>query len=245
MVAKGSTFKKTRSSIEEINSLLKEEVIIPFDFDFNNVCRDSDLPLLDRLNNLIENYDAPNRDKLIDVIIEDLVTREAAVYLKDIKANDNIFPSLLSEYSYNLDTKKADVFRLTLSKMPVPQESTPWEQITEFRNDNDVQTSYLSLINWINKLANSDKSLSDIEDEFEELYNRYIWLYELHKMKSEYQNVDILVPGSLKAALNPFGWIKSFLSYKKLEISLMEEELNVTGSELAYIYKANEKFGKR
>jgi hypothetical protein len=157
----------------------------------------------------------------------------------------NLYPILLNEPMYEqASLRTGEVLRLVMNKMPMPDENTSWEQIIDFRTDEDVKMSYLEMINWANNISLSNKTMSMIEEEFAYLYNKYMRHYRLHKMKSELTTWEVLISAGLDslASFNPLGIVKELFKLRKSRISLMEDELKLPGREVAYIYKANKTF---
>jgi hypothetical protein len=113
----------------------------------------------------------------------DISVRLDAIELRK-QYSDEFYPAVRTNATYSPQTeKKSSVIQFLLNDIPQPDTSTPWEQIVDFRSDEDVKNKYLALINWINKVSNSSGSLSDIKDEYEYLYNDYIRHFKLHKLK--------------------------------------------------------------
>jgi hypothetical protein len=177
-------------------------------------------------------------------ITNDVATRYGHIALHQSNVQ-NVIPIFHTQRVYETSNVKQDVLYFTFNKLPVPENNTPWEQIIDFRNDSDVQSSYLALINWINRTAKTNITLDEVEDEFNVLYDDYIKHYNLHKMKSQMTTLDIIVSTGIDALTNLDSvgqYIKALFALRKSKISLMEEEMKLPGHEIAYIYKANEAF---
>ncbi len=144
-------------------------------------------------------------------------------------------------------SKKNDVYRLIIDALPIPDDSTPWEQIIEFRDDSDSQQKLLDLRNWVNEVARGDFTPIEIEQKVEYLLSQYKRHLELHKMKISKGTWETIIVSSaeLLEDLAKFKWgkiAKSLFAIKHRKIALLEGELNSPGSEVAYIIKAKEAF---
>jgi hypothetical protein len=115
----------------------------------------------------------------------------------------------------------------------------------DFKSDPDTMKKFYALINWTNEVSRKQVTISEIEDEYRFLYHDYASQYELHKLKSKQGILEVIVTAAIDAFSSGLGVgvIKTALfSLFKKEMSLMEAESKFTGREVAYIYKASEKF---
>jgi hypothetical protein len=145
--------------------------------------------------------------------------------------------------------KKSEIIQFLLNDIPEPDYNTSWEQIIEFRTDEDVKNKYLALINWVNKVGSSTSSLSDVRDEYEFLYSDYMKHFKLHKMKYNNTILEVVVNAGVGVltALQSGEFVSSFKNLFQLNIShanLLVEEGKLPGKEIAYIYHAKQKFKK-
>lgn len=109
---------------------------------------------------------------------------------------------------------------------------------------------YFALINWINKVSVSSASISDIEDEYRLLYSNYMIAFKLHKMKYSSKSLGIFVTmaDNFTSSLlrgKIFSAIHGLLDIRTVKVTLLEEERKLPGREIAYIYHADQKFGKK
>jgi len=131
-----------------------------------------------------------------------------------------------------LKLKKSSVIQFLLNDIPEPDINTPWEQIVDFRSDENVKNKYLALINWIKKVSNSSVSLSDIKEEYEYLYDDYIKPLKLHKLKYNNTILELIVTdgAGMLLALQAGEFISSFKNLLQINLSyikLMEEESKI------------------
>jgi len=193
------------------------------------------------LNNLISS----SRD--ISYLSSDIITRIDTCILRE-NFEEEFTPFLKSADTFNEQGKKEIVIKFVLSNIPEPNDSTSWEQIMEFRGDEDVRNKYLDLINWINEVALSAYSITDIKEKYEYLYSDYMKHFKLHKMKYNNTMLEVLVTAgaAFLLAFQSGGLISPFKTLLKMNLShvkLLEEENKLPGKEVAYIFEANQQFG--
>jgi|GEM_PF-1724374 len=142
---------------------------------------------------------------------------------------------------------KSDILRIALNYLPIPDETTHWEQILEFRNDPDSRHKFLDLRNWVNEVARGELSRNEIEDKLAYLISQYQRRMEVHKMKINKGVLETIVVSTigLMKDLTTFNWKTAAqmpFTFSQRRIAMLEGELNTLGSEVAYILKARENF---
>ena len=75
------------------------------------------------------------------------------------------------------------VMDVVLSRMPVPDDNTPWEAILDFRSDPDACGQYRRMKLWMNSLARGNLPLNEIEDSLDDLLYQHEQYMKLHKLK--------------------------------------------------------------
>jgi hypothetical protein len=150
--------------------------------------------------------------------------------------------------------KWGSVIEIVLENLPVPSDETAWEQILEFRADERVRGFHRDLRNWIRRAARSEASVHELAGEIESAarrYQTYMREYRIAKTMGTIQTAikagaagAVLGIGAdeVAALIGAVGGIAVSLRQRKAE--LLQEELTAPGSELAYIVKARERFGK-
>jgi hypothetical protein len=142
---------------------------------------------------------------------------------------------------------KKEIVQIALNALPVPDYSTPWEQIMEYRSDPDSKAKFLDLRHWMSEVARAELSPIEVEQKIEYLMSQYQRHMKLHRMKTRVGVLETLVVSSAELFENlikvKWGSIaKSLFSLKKRQVALMESELTSPGSELAYIVRSAEVF---
>lgn len=146
-----------------------------------------------------------------------------------------------------LNTKKEKVLNVIINKFPIPLENISWEQIIDFRDDEDSRRKLLGLRSWITKIGYTNLTLNEIEQEIEYLIMEYENRMKLHKMKYEYGNVELITMGIAEILENvvrlKFSPIaKSIFDLKKRNIDVLIGETKAPGKEMAYISKIKNEF---
>lgn len=172
----------------------------------------------------------------------DIVVRQTAIY---VNAMDEYIavPNLESYYSMKeLNTKKQQVYNLILNNIPLPNAKNSFEDILNFKEDTNAQTSALALRNWITDISYSTYNIDEIEEKFRHLLNQYEKSIKLHKLKTENSIIETIVVGGSEilenlAKLQFSNVAQKFFKHKNDNIELMELEMNTVGNELSFISK--------
>lgn len=179
------------------------------------------------------------------LLVDDINARIDALQLSERFQNE-FYPVLKSHKSFQAEGKKTEVIKFVLSNIPQPDDSVSWEQIIDFRNDEEIRLKYLELINWVNEVAISNLSLNEIKERYEFLSLTYKRAFERHKLKSTLGIIEILVAAGLSffssnipMALN---LTSNIIKVGSTTLNLLQEEGKLPGKEIAYIYKAQQKF---
>jgi hypothetical protein len=179
--------------------------------------------------------------------MEDIRMRIDAAKLGIDDPATQFVPILHSFDSYHQKQSPDLATQFILSKIPSPDSNTPWEQLLDFRSDEDVKRKYYALLNWLNETGKQDMPVSHLADKFNYLYSEYVRQYSLHKLTSEYTMIELLLLGGMELASsilqhNFLSAFKGLLTIRKQQVALLKEEKNIEGRELGYIFSANEKF---
>jgi hypothetical protein len=177
-------------------------------------------------------------------------TRLTSIYLREKEEVDNCalfsrqgHPELLKFRS----APRRDASAIVLNALPVPNATTPWEHIAEYRIDPDSHSKFLALRNWINDLSRTDLQPLEIEQKLEYLIDQYRKQMALHKIKTHKGPVETIVVSSTELLENivKLKWskvAKKLFSFRQRKIALLETELAAPGREVAYIVDARERF---
>ncbi len=152
------------------------------------------------------------------------------------------------EYARKLpNTSISDVAQIVINKLPLPDNTTPWEKIADYRDNSENQKSLLALRRWIRKTTSQNLPINEVEEELEWLINEFQNHMKLHKMKENTETLEVMVKAPLEVIENLLKLKLSkipepLFALKKRQINLMEAELNAPGREMSYIIKTNDTF---
>jgi len=154
---------------------------------------------------------------------------------------------IYTEYTRELpNSRKSTVAQVVISKLPLPNNETPWEQIIDYRSNSENQKNLLNLRRWIRKISAEILSPIEIEEELEWLMNEFQDHMKLHKLKANTETLEVMVKAPFEIIENLIFKISKipepFFALKKRQVNLMEAELNAPGREMAYIIKTRETF---
>ncbi|MBS1772174.1 MAG: hypothetical protein JST82_04895 [Bacteroidetes bacterium] len=239
-----ATDKKNKlHDIFDVVALLEKEIYTDISADLETKSkRMNNAQLVNYLNHISK------REKLLNSHQARLI----ALYLS-LKENKNyvsIYETKLINDNLPVTTTKEEVLAFILNKIPILDLNTTWEAILEYKSDEDAKRKYYALIDWVNEVANSNMTISEIEDKYNYLYHEYEAQLKLHRLKTTHTRFEVVVNTVAGIAENlvrfKFSDIsKALFSINKDQLDLMEAETKITGRELGYIYDVNKKFGTK
>jgi hypothetical protein len=174
--------------------------------------------------------------------------REIAQHLRDHHELDAVavgHENLVS--SVDAAATRGDVIRLTLTAMPIPSDTTPWEGIAEFRRDPDSRRKFLRLKTWINGVGRASKPLHELQTEFLEMMFEYEEFLKMHSLRVTKGIMEVLVTTTAEVAedvakLKLGKLAKAPFELARNKVALYEAEQKAPGREVAYIIKAQQNF---
>ncbi|MFN7741564.1 MAG: hypothetical protein ACK5RA_15140 [Cyanobacteriota bacterium] len=191
-------------------------------------------------------------------LTHDFQTRFHAEYLQKHRALD-VIPSLdksAPECDFldlrlgsNIDgNSKHDVVNVCLDFLPFPDLSASWDDLIEYRNDNEVRKNFLALRKWLRKMAEQPSNLNDLREEVEYLIlerESHLKLRELKINTGSLETVLTIGAGVLEniAKLNLSSAVKTLFTLTHRKIELLEAEQNAPGKDIAYITSIRKRFG--
>jgi hypothetical protein len=160
---------------------------------------------------------------------------------------EEAYPLYQAELRQRDNVGKDAVVRFMLTNIPEPDASVSWDQIIDFRRDEDTLTKYYALIKWINDVAKRNFTINEITEEYQYLYHEYLAQYRLHKIKQKQGIVEVILHASvdlIAGTLTGGSVCTSLFSLFRQNLKLKEAELTFSGREIAYIHKAEVTFGR-
>jgi len=171
-------------------------------------------------------------------ISSELFLRPFSAYYRNNK-NIDAHPLFYGEYP-ELTQQTASTGEVIDNQLPVPDDSTAWEQIIDYRNDPDTEIKFRRFRVWMNEIVRAKLTPKEIEDKLEYLLDEYRQHMELHFKKTNTSTLETIL---VALGDRKFGDIvKIPFSVKHRQIALLEAEAKAPGREIAFISKAQETF---
>ncbi len=171
----------------------------------------------------------------------ELLLRPLSVYYQNTKKID-AYPLFRSEFPqlYLQKAGAGDVIEITVNHLPIPDDSTPWEQIIDFRNDPDTEIKVRRFRVWMNEIVIAKLTPKEIEDKLEWMLDEYRQHMEVHRMKTNISALETIIVSLVDRKVGDI--VKGLFSVKHKQIALLEAEAKAPGREIAFISKAQETF---
>ena len=155
--------------------------------------------------------------------------------------------TVLPDFLQSSPAGKEGVIRIAIKELPVPDDSTSWEQIIEYRSDPDSQSKFLALRHWMSEVARAELTPAEVEEKLEYLIDQYQKHMKVHRIKTNASTLETIVTTGAEVLgdLASFKWGKAaeaLFSLKRRQVALLEGELTAPGNEIAYIVKSRETF---
>lgn len=158
------------------------------------------------------------------------------------KLNEKIFPTLTLDCykALEIEEPKSFIYRILIDNMPVPDDSIPLVDIIQYRNDNSNQLRFQRLQSWVNKFSKEGLNEIEIQQEIEYLIAEYRNEMKLAGMKMKVVRLEFcckIIPFFLEKLIKlKFSELTDpFFKLRYEKVSLLQDEINAKGSELAYI----------
>ncbi len=185
--------------------------------------------------------------------IGDVMARAIALGLRDRKGLDavsTITPHTLVDKLVSSGLGLSGVARVILDGLPIPDESTAWEAIIEFRNDSTSMNKLLRLRRWMNQMATGSIDPRHMDGEIEWLLHEYEEHMRLHQLKINKGTLEMIVTlaaGLLEDVVKLKFRDAAGLLFERThrKVALMEAERNAPGREVAYLSRVRSFFGKK
>jgi hypothetical protein len=163
-----------------------------------------------------------------------------------IQATEDLLALAISSTELRPDSS-SPVLQLVLGTLPIPDASTLWEQIIDFRNDEAARRDCIALRRWMRKVAEANTSPVELREELEFLLNEYRSHMRIHKMKHGTGVAQTILTVGVEALENlaKFKWtaaVKAFFSVRERKAELLAAEHAAPGREVAYIIKVQDRF---
>jgi hypothetical protein len=179
----------------------------------------------------------------------EVAVRLSSNIMNEVKGRSEMYciPLLDTLKPVSNKTTETDVVRILIEQIPIPDDTTSWEAIMDYKQDEDNQGRMASLRKWIGKTVQSDLSPVYIKAEIDDLLYQYRKSLDYHKIKYKKGVLQTIVVGTAEFIENSLKFkltniAKGLFSLNTGKADLLNLELNAPGHELAYIYKTQEQF---
>lgn len=163
-------------------------------------------------------------------------------------------PLILSGNALGYEHSKAgadsnsSVLDIVLTGVPQPAAGTPWEAILDWRHDEEAQTKFRRLKNWMNAASKrKDLDLEHLRDEVAYLLDEYQNYMKIQNAKFSSGVLRTIVTTSAEileslVKLNFKNLAEMPFKINDAHIALQEAEIKAPGRELAYIVDIQRRF---
>jgi hypothetical protein len=105
----------------------------------------------------------------------DVYARVAAVHLSELNCDDVALPLLSTPIAPQsiVHAKKAEIISMVFNKIPIANDTTPWEAIIDWRNDPEARAKFARLRVWVNSASRGELSTAELSDSMEALLADY------------------------------------------------------------------------
>lgn len=149
--------------------------------------------------------------------------------------------------TYNIPVEPSNVLQLVLSKLPIPNELTPWENIIEFRKDSDNKERLALLRNWIYAVCHREINQKEANTELESLLYQYEKALKIYEIKYSHGILETFITTTADILENlvkfKYGDIaRALFNIRRRKVDLLEAEINAPGRMISHITYVQKKF---
>lgn len=199
----------------------------------------------------LTSFDVPGGELVISALLRQFHTRSVPIMNRSMVGSDwrrlkraVQFPDVLVESAPDFG-----IIEMVLSRLPVPGDHVPLEDILAFSRDHETRRRMAGLDIWMRQSAQSGKELEELRLEMEQALHEFSNYMKLADMRSHSSGLRIVLS-------MPFGVIEELLhlrpksamdvvfEYRDRKANRLEAELSAPGGALAYLYEAERQFGK-
>lgn len=177
--------------------------------------------------------DEAHADRLIRHLSSQLVYNEKPVVAHAHATNLATMPNELNS------------LEITIRNIPMPPENIPWEDLIQFRNEEENIAKLRSLRIWLKERSVANQSPKEIQEELEHLLYEYEKYMKIQHKKFSQGAISTLISSAPDVVasvltLNFGAAVKSFFDIRGRHLGLTEAELSAPGREVSYIAKVND-----
>ncbi len=156
-----------------------------------------------------------------------------------LKFKGSIVVAHLAAESICTANQELNALQITLN-IPLPPDNLPWEDVIQFRKEEENMAQLRALRLWLQKTGASGTPTREIQEELEHLLYQYQKYMQIQHKKFGQGNLSAVVSAlpELTANLVTFHWgdvVKALVDIKGHHIALSEAEFSAPGREISYI----------
>lgn len=145
----------------------------------------------------------------------------------------------------SVTNKDLDALKITINNIPMPPVNIPWDDLLQFRNEEENVAKLRALRIWLKNRYSSNQSPREIQEELEHLLYEYRKYMEMQHKKFGQSAISALISSTPDiiasvATLNFGAAFKSIFEIRGCRLDLSEAELSAPGREVSYIAKARD-----
>jgi hypothetical protein len=227
------TYKKKIKSFTDYFDEHKTHKIL---FSFNDVLNLSSI--FSEISNLMQGTDQ-NRETIYKIYFASLLLN--TIYEVESVPLVNKF---IPEKEFNIG-KEQKILEIVIDKFPIIDDSVSWDQILDFKNDEDSKRKFLALRNWMIDISKGNFSATELSEKIDYLYSQYVDHIARHKLKTNMGTIKsfAITTSEILEDLIRIKWSKAVRTTFELferDSILADIEANAPGKEVAYICSLNE-----
>ena len=191
-------------------------------------------------------FEAVNLEYVLAGIF-DIGSRNAASALRRVDPNSAYVPLTRGmSLTPDMAAGRAEVLRIIVEQLPLPNDETPWEAILDWRSDEEARVKYTRLRAWINDISKSSATIADAEDELAALlvtYKDYMKIQHKKFARSRFEAI-VLVLAEVMEDLARFklsSAVSALFSIRRDQIALLESEFQAPGRQVAYVFETEQR----
>jgi len=148
------------------------------------------------------------------------------------------------------ETCRADLVRAVVETLPLPDDTTPWEAIRDFRSDVDAQAKYRRLRAWFNDMAATAQPGPQIVDRMATMIDDYNTYMRVHHKLFVRSRLEVILCTAAEvieniAKLKLSDAVRALFLLKNAHETLLLAELQAPGREVAYVASARQVLSRR
>ena len=147
----------------------------------------------------------------------------------------------------NLSTNNQvdNALEITIKNIPMPPENIPWDDLIQFRKEEENIAKLRALRLWLQQRSSSEQTPREMQEELEHLLYEYKKYMVIQHKKFGQGVISALISSTPEvvaniATLNLGNAVKAIFDIKGRHINLSEAELTAPGREVSYIAKAQQ-----